>query len=130
MSDADCKAVVTDISRAKGWKGDSAKARESEVRIVLKAADKLPDAIEAYRAKAKGCTWHNSMKLARGLAKGKSVTQCVKAAFEANGKPTGTPEGRCAGALKAWFKASPRKREAIINAAAMLGLKLGVKLDA
>ena len=130
LSDADAKAIVTDIASAKGWKGASAAARMSEVRIVLRASDKLPEAIELFRKRAKGCTWHNSMKLARGLAKGKSITQCVKAAFESNGKPTGTPEGRTAGALKAWHKASPRKRDAIIQAASILGLKLGIKLDA
>lgn len=130
LSDEDSKAIVVDISRAKGWKGASALSRQSEVRIVLKASDKLPDAIEMYRSKAKGCTWHNSMKMARVLAKGKSVAQAVKAAFESNGKNPGTPEGRTAGALKAWHKASPRKRDVIVQAAKLLGLKLGVKLDA
>ena len=131
ISDGDAKAIVTDISRAKGWKGASAKSRESEVRIILKASDKLPEAISAYHSRAKTCTWHDSMKLARGLARGKSVTQCVKAAFESNAnKPRGTPEGRTAGALKAWFKAVPRKRSAILQAASLLGIKLGVKLDA
>ncbi len=130
LSDGDSKAIVTDIASAKGWKGASAASRMSEVRIILKAADKLPDAIDAYRAKAKQCTWHDGMKMARGLAKGRSITQCVKAAFEKKDGNTGTPEGRTAGALKAWWKASPRKREAILAAASTLGLKLGIKMDA
>lgn len=131
LSDADSKAIVTDISRAKGWKGASAKSRESEVRVLLKASDKLPDVIEAYRERAKMCSWHDGMKLARLVNKGKSVTQCVKLALESNAPGAkGTPEGRTAGALKAWHKASPRKRDVIVQAASLLGLKLGIKLDA
>ena len=130
LSDADSKAIVTDISRAKGWKGDSAKARESEVRVVLKASDKLPDAIEAFRAKTKGCTWHNSMSLARSINKGKTIPQAVTLVANKSPGANGTPEGRVAGALKAWHKASPRKRDAIVQAAAILNIKLGIKLDA
>lgn len=130
MGDADIKAVSADIASSKGWRGDAAKVRTSEVRTVLKAAHLLPDAITAYHSRNKTCTWHESMKLARLVNKGKSITQAVKLAMETNTGPKGTPEGRTAGALKAWFKAAPRKREAIINAASLLGLKLGVKLDA
>ena len=132
LSDDDSKAIVSDISKHKGWKGTSARSRESEVRIVLRSAHVLPEAIEAYHAKAKTCTWHDSMKLARGLAKGKSITQCVKLAMESSAPGVrGTPEGRTAGALKAWFKvARGPKKAAILEAAATLGLKLGVKLDA
>jgi len=130
LSDTDCKAVVTDISRAKGWKGDSAKARESEVRVVLKAAPKLPDAIEAFRSKTKGCTWHNSMALARAINRGKTIPQAVTLVANKSPNGNGTPEGRVAGALKAWHKASPRKRDAIVQAAKILNITLGIKVAA
>lgn len=130
LSAEDAKAIVTDISRAKGWKGDTGANRESEVRVILKANATLPDAIDAFRAKAKGCTWHNSMALARAINKGSSIAQAVKQVFTKKEGATGTPEGRTAGALKAWHKASPRKRDAIMEAAKLLGLKLGIKVDA
>lgn len=130
LSDADRSAIVMDIAKARGWKGKSIKARSSEVNVVLKAHAELPEAIDAYRAKAKRCQWHDSMKLARRLNAGDSIAQAVKAAFVSGGKPKGTPSGRVAGALKAWHKAEPRKRDAILQAAALLGLKLGIKVDA
>jgi hypothetical protein len=91
----------------------------------------LPEAVQSYTKRAKVCTWHDAMKLARPLAKGKSIGQAIKAAIKATAnKRRGTPEGRTAGALKAWFEVSPRKREVILQAASLLGIKLGVKLDA
>lgn len=130
LGDEDIAATVTDIAKAKGWKGDSLKVRSSEVRTVLKAAHVLPDAIESAVDSKKHCDWHTSLRIARNLNKGKSVSQAIKAAYETAAGKQGTPEGRTAGALKAWFKAAPRKREAILAAASTLGLKLGIKLDA
>lgn len=130
MNDEDRSAIVSDIAKARGWKGASMKSRTSEVNVVLKAYSTLPEAIDAYRAKAKSCQWHDSMKLARRLNAGDSITQAVKAAFTKGQSAKSTPSGRVAGALKAWFKAEPRKQEKILEAAALLGIKLGVKLDA
>lgn len=131
MADEDVTAISADVTRAKGWKGASAQSRTSEVRIMLRSLHVLPDALESYRERAKACTWHDGMKLARKLAKGASVKQAVAAAFKAGNGPKGTPEGRTAGALKGWYKvATPKKREAILTAASTLGLKLGIKLDA
>lgn len=131
MQDDDRAAISADIAKAKGWKGPSMKSRVSEVNVVLRAYNALPEAIELYRVKAKRVQWHDSMKLARRLNAGDSITQAVKAAFQTNAnKPTTTPSGRVAGALKSWFNAEPRKREAILKAADTLGIKLGVKLDA
>lgn len=130
FSDEDRSAIVADIAKARGWKGPSMKSRCSEVNVVLKAHASLPEAIESFRTKAKRCQWHDSMKMARRLNAGDSITQAVKAAFTKQESSTSTPSGRAAGALKAWFKAEPRKQKAILEAAALLGLKLGVKLDA
>jgi hypothetical protein len=59
------------------------------------------------------------------------VPKAIRAAFEKSEGHKGTPEGRAAGALKAWFKvARGAKKQAILEAASTLGLKLGVKLDA
>jgi hypothetical protein len=130
FSDEDRNAVVSDIAKARGWKGASAKSRISECNVVLRAYGTLPEAIETYRAKAKRCQWHDSMKLARRLNAGDTVAQAVRAAFAKSEGQTVTPSGRVAGALKSWFKVEPRKQKAILEAAALLGIKLGVKLDA
>lgn len=130
FSDEDRSAIVSDIAKARGWKGASAKSRCSEVNVVLKAHASLPEAIGAFKSKAKRCQWHDSMKIARRLNAGDSITQAVKAAFTKGESGTSTPSGRVAGALKAWFKSEPRKQEKILEAAALLGIKLGVKLDA
>lgn len=130
ISDEDRSAIVSDIAKARGWKGPSLRSRASEVNVVLKAYNKLPEAIEAYRAKAKRVQWHDSMKLARRLNAGDTIAQAVRAAFTKSDSRQVAPSGRVAGALKAWFKAEPRKQKAILEAAALLGLKLGVKLDA
>lgn len=130
IAEEDRSAIVSDIAKARGWKGKSAKSRCSEANVVLRAYADLPEAIDAFRTKAKRCQWHDSMKLARRINAGDTIAQAVKAAFTTQGAPKGTPSGRAAGALKAWFKAEPRKQKAILEAAALLGLKLGVKLDA
>ncbi len=131
LPDEDISGVVIDIAKAKGWKGASAKTRSSEVRKVLKFAHVLPDAIESALATHKRCDWHTSLRIATQLNKGLNVAKAVKAAFEKSEGHKGTPEGRAAGALKAWFKvARGAKKQAILEAASMLGLKLGVKLDA
>ena len=131
IADDDRSAIVSDIAKARGWKGKSAKSRCSEVNVVLRAHASLPEAIDAYRSRAKRCQWHDSMKLARRLNAGDSIAAAVKAAFATGSQSAkSTPSGRTAGALKAWFKAEPRKQKAILEAAALLGLKLGVKLDA
>jgi hypothetical protein len=131
IAEEDRSAIVADISKARGWKGKSAKSRCSEVNVVLRAHASLPEAIEAYRAKAKSVQWHDSMKLARRINAGDSITQAVKAAFVSGGSGAKvSPSGRTAGALKAWYKAEPRKREAILKAAELLNIKLGIKLDA
>jgi hypothetical protein len=131
LPDEDINAVVVDIAKAKGWKGASAKTRSSEVRTVLKAAHVLPDAIETATATHKRCDWHTSIRIARFINKGQTLPKSIKAAFEKSEGHKGTPEGRAAGALKAWFKlARGAKKQAILEAASILGLKLGVKLDA
>lgn len=131
IAEDDRSAIVSDIAKARGWKGASAKSRCSEVNVVLRAYASLPEAIAAFRTKAKRVQWHESMKLARRINAGDSITQAVKAAFVSSGSGTKvSPSGRTAGALKAWYKSEPRKREAILKAAELLNLKLGIKLDA
>jgi hypothetical protein len=130
MIDEDRTSIIADISKARGWKGPSAKSRTSECNVVLKAYADLPEAIEALRAKAKSCQWHESMKLARRINAGDSISKAVAFTLKGGASTKSTPSGRTAGALKAWFKAEPRKQKAILEACALLGIKLGVKLDA
>lgn len=130
----DSDHICNTISKQRGWKGAAIKTRCSEVRTVLRASVELPKAIHAYSEKAKKCDWHTGIKLARLLNKGESVTRAVSQAFNtqsASDAARVSPQGRCAGALKAWFKiAKGDKRDQILKAAAILNIKLGVKLDA
>lgn len=129
FADDDRKAIVLDISKARGWKGASVKSRQSEVNVILKAYAKLPDAIAALSSKAKKCQWHDSMKLARRINQGDSVQKAVAFALKAPTSQHVSPQGRVAGALKSWHKvATGAKREAILKAADLLGLKLGIAI--
>jgi (2Fe-2S) ferredoxin len=127
----DLESLVTDISKARGWKEKALKARSSEVRIVLKSYIELPEAVVAYKAKAKRCDWHTMLKLARRLVAGDSIKTAVAACLETSvGSPSSKvkPSGRVAGALAAWYKdATPDKQKAIVKAAALLGIKLTIK---
>ena len=117
IAEDDRSAIVADISKARGWKGASAKSRTSEVNVVLRAYASLPEAIDAFRAKAKRVQWHDSMKLARRINAGDSITQAVKAAFTTGGASKGTPEGRAAGALSALYDhLTGAKRAALVKA--------------
>lgn len=128
----DMTSIVTDIARARNWKENVLRSRSSEVRVVLRAYGTLGEAIAKFSARAKKCDWHTSMKLARRINAGDSVTQAVTAAFtKAAQSPKSTPQGRTAGALKAWYNAARGdKQAAILRAAELLGLKLGVKVSA
>lgn len=99
----DRKAIVSDIARAKGWTGKSAKSRMSECNVILKAYAKLGEAIEAFSTKAKRMQWHDAMKLARQLNKGATIQKAVSFAMKKKPGSTSTPKGRVAGALKAWY---------------------------
>lgn len=131
IGDEDIAAIGHAVAKERGWKGRSLKSRLSEVRVVLRAYTTLPEAIEAFIAKAKCCDWHTSMKLARRLNKGDSVKQAVTAAFQKNGQSKkSTPQGRTAAGLKAWYKAArPDKQKLILQVAEMLGLRLGIKVE-
>jgi hypothetical protein len=128
----DSDNIVADIARARGWKDAVLRTRSSEVRTVLSSYTQLSEAIEAYTARAHKCDWHTGIKLARRLKSGDSIKQAVANAFaKSTQSAKSTPQGRTAGALKAWFKdARSDKRTAILKAAEILGLKLGVHVDA
>lgn len=130
---ADDRAAITaDIAKARGWKGASAKARISECNIVLRAYAELPEYSEAFKTRAKKCQWHDSLKLARRINAGDSMQKAVAFAMKSGSDKKGTPKGRITRALKTYYTASARsaKREAILRAAELMGIKLGVKLDA
>lgn len=136
LTSADVEEIARGVASARGWKGPSALARTSEVRQVLNAHEQLPGAITAFRERMGYCNYHQAVRLAREIRKaGGSATKAVKNAIQsikAGGQSKGsTPQGRTAAALKAWYKAAKSdKRELILRAAQLLGLKLGVKLDA
>jgi len=129
MSDEDMKAIAVSIGKERGWKGLTAQARESEVRVILRASSELPEAIAGYTAKARKCDWHTGMKLARCINRGESVKQAITQTYakaQTSGQSQGSnPQGRTAAALKAWYKAAKGdKRAAIVKAVELLGLRL------
>lgn len=134
ISDEDMTSIVGGIAKERGWKGPALKSRASEVRVVLRASNTLPEAIKAFRNRADKCDWHTSMKLARCINKGtgvqKAVSQVFAAAKSGGQSAKSNPAGRAAGALKAWWKAAKgEKKAAILRAAEILGLKLNVKVE-
>lgn len=130
LSDDDMTAIVGGIARERGWKGPALKSRASEVRVVLKAAKQLPEAIEGFRKRADKCDWHTSMKLARCINRGEKVKDAIAHTFasKAAGQSKGsTPAGRVAAGLKAWYKdAKGDKKAAIVKCVELLGLKLNL----
>mgnify|MGYP001017090212 CR=1 FL=1 len=125
MSDDDRADIVTKIASARGWKKNVLKQRSSEVNVVLKAYHELPEAIKLLSTKNNGrAQWHDSMKLARRINAGDSITKAVAFALKKSSGAGGNPAGRVAGALKAWWNDAPRKRAEIIKAAQLLGLTI------
>lgn len=136
LIDDDYAAVVNGVAQARGWKGPSLKARASEVRTILSTHEQLPSAIDQFKARMGVCNWHQAVRLGREIRKAdgnvsKAVNSAVKSAKSGGQSKGSTPQGRTAAALKAWFKsAKSDKRDLILKAAQMLGLKLGLKVEA
>lgn len=128
----DAEHIANVIADARGWEGTTAKVRKSEARKVLGVYAVLPEAIAHVKRKVGACNWRDALKLSTCLAKHEGKLKPALAAFEAQGgNAKATPQGRVAGALKGWYKvAKSDKREAILKAAQLLNIKLGVQLDA
>ncbi len=119
------KLIAADIASARGWKDKTLTARTSEINVVLKAYNTLPEAVQGFRKRnGERCQWHDSMKLARRINAGDSPAQAVTAAFAKSEKKAVNHAGRVAGALKAWYEsAKGAKRADILKAANLLGLE-------
>lgn len=125
MTDDDRADIVARIARARGWKKNVLKQRSSEVNVVLKAYDRLPEGIKLLSTRNSGrAQWHDSMKIARRLNAGDSIQKAVAFALKKGSGVAVNPAGRVAGALKAWWNDAPRKRAEIIKAAQLLGLTI------
>lgn len=125
MDKEDHDAIAESVAAARKWKDKTRDSRMSEVRVILRASAKLPDAITALAAKGQR-EWHVVMRAARKLAKGKSVKEAVAFALEGGGSGSSVPpSGRVASALKLWFGSTKgQKRADIIKAADLLGLSI------
>jgi hypothetical protein len=129
----DANHIADTIASARGWEGTTAKVRKSECRKVLGVYSVLPEGIARVKEKLGSCNWRDALKLSTCIAKNKGKLSPALVVFFTNegGSPKASPAGRAAGALKGWYKvAKPAKREQILQAATLLGLKLGIKLDA
>lgn len=124
INDEDRKGIASAIAKARGWKPNVLKQRTSEVNVILRAYAELPAAIAALSTKARRVHWHDSMKLARRLNAGDTVAKAVAFAMRAGTTAEVLPSARVAGALRAWWKAAPNKRAAIMKAAELLNVQL------
>jgi hypothetical protein len=105
LLDTDVDSVANDVASIKGWSGASARSRISECKVVLRAYNKLPEAVSEFTKKNAGkCQWHDSMKLARKLNEGLSVNAAIQWIADNAGGNKALPKARVAGALKAWIK--------------------------
>lgn len=132
IPDEEAQAMAQMIADARGWSGDTSKVRRSEICKVFGVYNTLPEGITQVRDKHGSCNWRDALKLATCLKKSEGKLKEALAAFGTKHESgTSTPQGRAAGALKGWYKvAKGDKRAKILEAAALLGLKLGIKLDA
>ena len=95
----DLAYIIDNVARIRQWTAASLKQRSSEVRIVLRAYDRLPEAMEKYCAKSDGFTWHDAIKLARCLGREPAVNVAVRLALHKNQAKTVTPLARIGGAI-------------------------------
>lgn len=128
----DAENIAQALCDARGWDGATAKVRKSEARKVLSVYTLLPEGINAVRESVGACNWRDALKLATCISKHEGKLKPALAEFKKAPKGGGKgPQGRVAGALKAWYKeARGEKKQKILEAAALLNIKLGVKLDA
>ncbi len=128
----DADYIADSIAKQREWDGDTAKVRKSEVRRVLSVYSVLGEGIAAVREKVGSCDWRAALRLSTLLKKHDSKLKPALAAFYTqNEGHKSSPQGRAAGALKAWYKvAKGDKRSLILKAAEMLNLKLGIKVEA
>ena len=82
----DLSYIADNVARIRKWSPASLKQRKSEVRVVLRAYDRLPEAIEKYTKSSDGFTWHDAIKLSRCLGAEPSMIQALK---RMNAKATG-----------------------------------------
>jgi hypothetical protein len=132
VPDEDAENIVQALCDARGWTEKSAKVRKSEARKVLGVYNVLPEGIKHLRDTNGACNWRDALKLATGINKHEGKLKPALSEFKKQPKDGGKgPQGRVAGALKAWYKeARGDKKQKILEAAALLNIKLGVKLDA
>lgn len=128
----DAEYIANSIAKQRDWNGDTAKVRKSEVRRVLSVYSVLGEGITSVREKIGSCDWRAALRLATLLKKHDGKLRPALTAFYVSGEERkANPAGRATGALKAWYKAAKGdKKAAILKAAELLGLKLGIKVEA
>lgn len=132
IDDDGMKAIVSDISEARGWKGVTAKVRGSEVRSVLATYTVLPEATKALQPAT--FTYHDALKLARCLkASGLKIKPALAAYRKkaaAGEKAAPVPKDRARKWIgKMYDAASPAKREKILQACVLLGITIKQEAD-
>lgn len=95
----DLAYIADNVARIRAWTATSLKQRKSEVRIVLRAYDRLPEAITKYTAKSESFTWHDAIKLARCLGREPAVNVAVALALSKNAAKIVTPVMRVGAAI-------------------------------
>lgn len=78
IPDADMLATLDVLQNKRGWSEKSAPVRRSEAQALLREYATITEAVNAYKKKHGGCTWHNVIRLARELGKHKGKTRITR----------------------------------------------------
>ena len=86
IPETDAKYVVNELARVLEWQPKSITSRTSDVNVILKHYQKLPEAIEELRTNKAGkpTSFSNVLQLARGIKRGKTPKQAVLALVKGN----------------------------------------------
>lgn len=112
--------IVDAVVAARGWQDKVATVRRSECKRVLSVYAVLPEGIERVRKERGACLWTDALRLATKIKANDGNLAKGLAAFMESGGSVVSPKGRAAGALKQWYKADKKAREAIRAACATL----------
>lgn len=79
IGDDDRAFLTTEVARIRKWSAKSASARISELKAILKAYDKLPEAIAKAVSKGADVPFYKAVTLARSINKGMTANQAAMA---------------------------------------------------
>jgi hypothetical protein len=86
VTSADAHALSAEAARVLGWKKDKHgkwNSRAHEIKAFLNARGSLESAITQCEKTLGACGWNHALMLAKGIAKGKSISAAIRAVKDA-----------------------------------------------